>query len=92
MCAASPAALLLLLRGEDVRGELQDVFPPQRRQLAQPALQLPAAFLQQLPQTTVVTLDFIPFLLVTAGPTLQPLTLLLRAQEELLLCRRTRGA
>ncbi len=64
------------------------MFSPQSRQLTQPALQLTAASLQQLPQATVVALDFVPFLLVTTGPTLQPLTLLLRAQVELLICRR----
>lgn len=67
---SSPAALLLLLRGEDVAGELHDVFSPQSRQLAQSALQLPAPPLQQLPQATVVTLDLVPFLLVPTGPTL----------------------
>lgn len=88
VCAASPAALLLLLRGEDVGGELQDVVSSQSRQLTQTALQLPAASLQQLPQAPVVALDFIPFLLVTSSTTLQPLALLLRAQEEVLICRR----
>lgn len=86
----SPAALFLLLCGEDVCSELQDVLSSQSSQLTQSALHLSAASLQQFAQTTVVTLDFVPFLLVTSGSTLQPLTLLLRAQEELFICRRRR--
>ena len=83
-----PAALLLLLCGEDVRGELQDVLSSQSSQMTQSALQLSAASLQQLPQTPVVTLNLVPFLLVASGPPLQPLAVLLGAQVEVSICRR----
>lgn len=86
----SPAALLVLLRVEDVGGELQDVVSSQSRQLSEASLQLPAASLQQVPEAPVVALDLVPFLLVPSGPTLQPLALLLAAQQELLICRRSR--
>jgi len=81
----SPAALLLLRGVEDVGAELPDVVSPQTGQLAQAALQLPAASLQQVPEPPVVTLDLVPFVLVPPGAALKPLGLLLGAQQNLLI-------
>lgn len=75
-----PAALLLLLCGEDVGGEFQDVTPPHISQSLQSTLQLFIPLLQKLTQATVMTLYLIPLLLVTTRPTLQSLTFFLRVK------------
>lgn len=75
-----PAALFLLLCGEDVSGEFQDVASPHLSQSLQSALQLFIPFLQQLVQATVMALYLIPLLLVTTCPALQSLTFFLRAK------------
>lgn len=75
-----PAALLLLLCGEDVGGKFQDVTAPHLSQSLQSALQLFIPLLQQLTQATVMTLYLIPLLLVATCPALQSLTFFLRAK------------
>lgn len=79
--------MFLLLRGEDVGAQLGDVLTPQRCQLLQPLRQLAAPPLQQLAQTPVVTLDLVLLQLVAPGATLQPLTFVLRMQQQLSDCR-----
>lgn len=75
-----PAALLLLLCGENVGGELQDVTPANLSQSLQSALQLFIPLLQQLTQAAVMTLYLIPLLLVATRPALQSQTFFLRAE------------
>lgn len=89
---SSPVALLLLLHGEDVCGELGDVLAPQPRQLLQAVLQVSLPPLQQVAQAPFVTLDPVQLLLVPTRSTLQALALLLGAEEQLRVCgRRKRG-
>lgn len=78
-----PAALLLLLHMENVRDELLDVVSSESCQLTEFVVLFSAAPLQQLHQTAVVAINFVPLFLMPSSTPLQPLSFLLRAQKEL---------